>query len=193
MNWDSIGSGNGLSPFRRQAITWTNADMLSVGSLGTNFNEIQIKKQNFSFMKIHSKLLSAKWQLFRPGGDELQNWEQLTCWNMHNNWLADRCWLMRVHWIENWLCDLHHWIKIVIIVAIIQSKSLLLIYLPVAYPYSVQNWKDTRGGQPPSVNCARWWWSQVDSNLTHWILRYFDEGVVNNFQADFSDWWLRYL
>ena len=26
MNWVSIGSDNGLSPDRRQAITWTNAD-----------------------------------------------------------------------------------------------------------------------------------------------------------------------
>ena len=31
MNWVSIGSSNGLSPFRRQAITRTNADFLSIG------------------------------------------------------------------------------------------------------------------------------------------------------------------
>ena len=34
-----IGSDNGLSPGRRQAIIWTNAGILSIGPLGTNFNE----------------------------------------------------------------------------------------------------------------------------------------------------------
>ena len=33
MNWDGFGSGNGLSSVRRQAITWTNADLLSIGPL----------------------------------------------------------------------------------------------------------------------------------------------------------------
>ena len=27
LNWISIASGNGLSPVRHQAITWTNADL----------------------------------------------------------------------------------------------------------------------------------------------------------------------
>ena len=33
----SIGSGNGLSPVRRQAVTWTNAGSLQIGLLGTKF------------------------------------------------------------------------------------------------------------------------------------------------------------
>ena len=41
------------------------------GNLGTNFSEILIKIQNFSFTKMHLKILSAKWQPFCPGGDEL--------------------------------------------------------------------------------------------------------------------------
>ena len=41
--WVSFGSSNSLSPVRRQVITWTNADLLSIGPLGTNFNEIEIK------------------------------------------------------------------------------------------------------------------------------------------------------
>ena len=60
VNWVCIGSDNGLSPVRRQAITWTNTDLLSIGALGTNLNEIRIKIQNFSFMKMHLKLSSAK-------------------------------------------------------------------------------------------------------------------------------------
>ena len=36
----SIGSDNGLSPNRRQAIIWTNAGILLIGPMGTNFSEI---------------------------------------------------------------------------------------------------------------------------------------------------------
>ena len=60
-------SGNGLAPFRRQAITWTNADLLSSGLLGTNFSEILIKIHTFSFKKMHLKMLSAKWRAFCLG------------------------------------------------------------------------------------------------------------------------------
>ena len=38
-----IGSDNGLSPGRRQAIIWTSAAILSIGPLGANFNEIVIE------------------------------------------------------------------------------------------------------------------------------------------------------
>ena len=38
-----IGSGYGLSPGRRQAIIWTNAGILLIGPLGTNFIEILIE------------------------------------------------------------------------------------------------------------------------------------------------------
>ena len=34
-----IGSDNGLSPGRRQAIIWANAGILLIGPLGTNFSE----------------------------------------------------------------------------------------------------------------------------------------------------------
>ena len=47
MNWISIGSVNSLSPVRSQAITWTNAALLSIEPLGTKFNEIQMEIQNF--------------------------------------------------------------------------------------------------------------------------------------------------
>ena len=47
MNRVSIGSDNGLSPVRRQAITWTNAHLLLIGYLRTNFSEIWIKIQKF--------------------------------------------------------------------------------------------------------------------------------------------------
>ena len=43
-----IGSDNGLSPDRAQAIIWTNAGLLLIGPLGTNFSEILIKIITFS-------------------------------------------------------------------------------------------------------------------------------------------------
>ena len=42
-----IGSDNGLSPGRRQAIIWTNAEILFIGPLGTNFREIVIEIKTF--------------------------------------------------------------------------------------------------------------------------------------------------
>ena len=70
-NLTIIGSDNGLAPSWCQAIIWTNAGILSIGSLGTSFSEILIKMQNFSFTKMHLKILSEKWRPFCPGGDEL--------------------------------------------------------------------------------------------------------------------------
>ena len=65
-----IGSDNGLSPGRRQAIIWTNAGILLIGPLGTNFSEILIGIQTFSFRKMHLKVSSAKWRPFCLGLDE---------------------------------------------------------------------------------------------------------------------------
>ena len=48
-NLTIIGSDDGLSPGRRQAIIWTNAGILLIGPLGTNFNEILIEIYTFSF------------------------------------------------------------------------------------------------------------------------------------------------
>ena len=42
-----LGSDNGLSPGRRQAIIWTKDELLLIGPLGTNFNEILIKIHTF--------------------------------------------------------------------------------------------------------------------------------------------------
>ena len=62
-----IGSDNGLSPGRRQAIIWTNAGISLFGPLGSNFNEILIEIDTFSFKKMHLKLLSVKWRPFCLG------------------------------------------------------------------------------------------------------------------------------
>ena len=69
----NIGSGNGLSPGRRQAIIWTNAGILLIGPLRTNFSEILIEIHAFSFTIIHLKMLSAKWRPFCLGLSELRS------------------------------------------------------------------------------------------------------------------------
>ena len=54
-----LASDNGLSLGRRQAIIWTNAGILVIGPLGTNFSEILIEIITFSFKKMHLKMSSG--------------------------------------------------------------------------------------------------------------------------------------
>ena len=65
--WRINGSDNGLSPAQWQAIIWTNAGILLIGSLGKNFSGILIKIHTFSFEKMHLKMLSGKWRPFCLG------------------------------------------------------------------------------------------------------------------------------
>ena len=74
-----IGSGNGLSPERRQAIIWTNAGILLIGPLGTNFSEILIEIQTFSLKKISLKMSSAKCCSFRLALNVLSHYMNV-CW-----------------------------------------------------------------------------------------------------------------
>ena len=55
----TIGSDHGLLPGRRQTIIWTNA-ILSIGPTGTNFSEILIKVQTFSFKEMRLKVSPVK-------------------------------------------------------------------------------------------------------------------------------------
>ena len=66
-----IGSDNGLSPGRRQAIIWTIVGILLIGTSGTNFNEILSETHTFSFKNISLKTPSAKWRPFCLGLNEL--------------------------------------------------------------------------------------------------------------------------
>ena len=59
-----IGLDNGLSPGRRQAIIWTNAGILLIWTLWTNFSEIFIEFHTISFKKMLLKRSSAKWRPF---------------------------------------------------------------------------------------------------------------------------------
>ena len=75
-----IGSDNGLSPGRRQAIIWTNAGILLIGPLATKFSENLIRIQIFSFKKMHLKMSSAKLRLFCLGLNVLTHCGQVGSW-----------------------------------------------------------------------------------------------------------------
>ena len=76
------GSDNSLSPGRRQAIIWTNAGILLIGPLGTNFSEIFSEIQLFSFKKMHLKMSSVKWRPFYCGLNVLT----VTIWSPQFLW-----------------------------------------------------------------------------------------------------------
>ena len=71
-----IGSDNGSSPGRRQAIILTNSGILSIQTLRTNFSEILGKIHSFSFKKMHLKMSSAKERLFSIGLNDLISLKQ---------------------------------------------------------------------------------------------------------------------
>ena len=105
-----ICSDNGLSPGRCQAIIWTNAGILLIVPLGTNFSEISIGIQTFSFKKLHLKMSSAKWRPFCLGLNVLNEnciihicWELLV-WYSLNLWPSN-CYNVLAHAIAQLL---HH-------------------------------------------------------------------------------------
>ena len=99
-----IGSDNGLSPDRRQAIIWTNAGLLLIGPLGTNFNEILIEILTFSFKKMRLKVSSAKRRTLCLGLNVLINklWEWFG-YGLANGTDALCGWLSQCpEWFLNW-------------------------------------------------------------------------------------------
>ena len=57
-----IGSDNGLSPGRRQAIIWTSDGILLKWPLRTILSVVLIKSYILSFKKMHLKMSSVKWR-----------------------------------------------------------------------------------------------------------------------------------
>ena len=78
-----IGSDNGLAPGRRQAIFWTNARIFLIRTLGTNVSEIFSEIHIFSVTKMHLKVSSAKWRLFRLGLNVLK-FNHVSKWGYRN-------------------------------------------------------------------------------------------------------------
>ena len=90
-----IGSDNDLPPGRCQAIIWTNAGILLIGTLGTNFSEILSEIHTFSFKKIRLKTSSAKWRPF--------------CLDL--NELRDLIMFQDIHWLSPHSCNIFNILK----------------------------------------------------------------------------------
>ena len=86
VNWVSNCSDNGLSQVRRQAIPWTNADLLPFEPLGTNFSEIWIEILKFSFKKMCLKMPSAKMSAILSKG----KWVDKSVFSSGHGWLPYR-------------------------------------------------------------------------------------------------------
>ena len=94
MNWVIVGSDNGLSPIRRQAIFCTNAEILLIGPSETKFSEIFIGIQTFSLMKWHLKTSSVKWSLFCLGLNGLMPKSKTYRW-------SPKCCIMLTSWMKH--------------------------------------------------------------------------------------------
>ena len=60
-----------MSPRRRQAFILSNAGILLIGTLETNFIEVLSKFHTFSFKKMHLKMSSGQWRPFCLGHNVL--------------------------------------------------------------------------------------------------------------------------
>ena len=95
-----IGFDYGLTPGRRRAIIGTNAGILLIGPLGTNFIEILNEIYTFSFKKMRMKMSSGKWRLFfsRPQCVKYQAGNQEGDTHVHK---IDSQWKITSLWRQN--------------------------------------------------------------------------------------------
>ena len=113
-NLTPIGSDNGLSPGRRQAIIWSNAGILFIRPLGTNFSEILIGVQTFLFKKMELKMSSAKWRPFCLGLNVLNaeispHWQCTFPWRVEHQWAISYNYSAQLyaHTILHWMAYSH--------------------------------------------------------------------------------------
>ena len=110
-----ICSDNGLAPRRRQAIIWTNAGLLLIGPLGTNFSEILIEMLTFSFKKMRLKVSSGKCRPFCPGLNVLKAWCQAD-----DKQLPQAMRSSSLMWDSSWQTICHHWFRWCLVLMITQ-------------------------------------------------------------------------
>ena len=105
---------------RRQAIIWTNAGMLLIGPLGTNFSEIIIGIQRFSFKKMHLNMSSARWRPFCLGLNVLMDLLIIPFYNILfvYTW-NDFSWLI--------MCDYTVWIVFYDLIALSENDEIKMI------------------------------------------------------------------
>ena len=149
-----IGSDNGLSPERRQAIIWTNAGILLIGPLGTNVSEILIEIQTFSLKKIRLKMLSAKCCSFRLSLNVLTHWGWVMCFTKltiicSNNGLSPG------------RCQAIIWTNAGILVIRTIESNLSEIFVEIhTFSFKKMHWKMSSGKWQPfclSLNVLMYW------------------------------------
>ena len=113
LKYASIGSDNGLSPVRRQAIIWGNAGSLSFEPLGINFSEIYNNIQQFSFKNTTLEISSAKCRPFCLDlSVDYQLFRKHPFRNMDKHPLSHQCridteWIVRINvYSRNSVCKL---------------------------------------------------------------------------------------
>ena len=73
-----IGSGNGMSPVPRQAVSKASGNLLQFGPLATNHREIFWYKHHISLKKMLLKMSSTKWHPCYSGHNVLTHWGRVT-------------------------------------------------------------------------------------------------------------------
>ena len=105
----TIGSDNGLSPGRRQAIIWSNAGILLIGTEGRNLSEILIEIHIFSLKNAFENIV---WEmaaiLSRPQCVNMKSnmyakWRIVACFA--SNRYLNHCWFI-VYWTRG---NTFHW------------------------------------------------------------------------------------
>ena len=66
-NLTIVGSDDDLSPSRHQSIIWTNAGIMLIRTLGTNYSEILSESLTFTCKKMHFKIYLGTWRPFCLG------------------------------------------------------------------------------------------------------------------------------
>ena len=108
-----IVSDNGLSPARRQAIIKTNAGILLIWPWWTNFSEILIEINTFSFKKMRLKVSSAKWRPFCLGLNVLSKWRATVRPNLPST---------KENRNKHWPTDLHTCTMLIYIITIFDAQ-----------------------------------------------------------------------
>ena len=150
-NLTIIGSDNGLSPGRRQAIIWTNAGILLVGPLWTNINEILIEIHSLSFKKMHLKMSSGKWRSFCLGLNVLTS--NIQAWGV---------------------CYVHSFYRILIKMLFITqflTHGITLINIEQRAS-SIFRFRMSGDGYWQIDDCAIWQWSTLEEyGYTWWLIQ----------------------
>ena len=165
-----IDSDNGLSPCWRQTIIWTNAGILLIQTLGTNFSEILREIHIFSVKKMHLNMSCGKWRPFCLGLNVLTTADII--WTLGKklqwNFIQNMQLFFEENEFENVVCKLAVFLFFYGIILLTDVSE----FMWFTYPYQGLFWVF---GQPMRDNALENMYSLHNSwdilyFLTHWDL-----------------------